>query len=1621
MRLMQVHRKAWKTDLALFLALTVLFSPALVGLERAWLGVATKAAAQVPTPIPSPVQPILVVPLTPAEGIPANIAGRMTFALVNELTASKRFAPTRLSLEEPTLRRLISENLLTEETVTAVLEQPTPEGIAEIATAMKIPQAVYGTVDSYAYDPANGGSVKVRVTLRFLTINLETATIVEEKTREISAEGSSAPKLKPTPEETLAAEAIYDAVKKVVAELLGLAPPKPPVEVVRRPPGLGAVGAVLGLLALAAALGGGRGKPAPPAPTAANAPRSVSAFPRDNVVVVTWSPPDQGTPSGYAVYRALADLTTGQIVGAFEPLAQVPSTQTRYDDATARAGQAYVYAVAALYDGRESPRTMANLGIITPTQPAPVGVGVPLPPANLQATPRDAAVLLSWQDLNPAGLVVGYRVYRNGVEVANETTVRTTSYMDRGLQNGVTYQYVVRAVSPFGILSVPSAPALATPGNLPPQSPLNLTARFDPTTKTVTLTWQAPPDPDVAYYEVARIVVTETRATRGLFERIGRLTPTPSTSPTIVRRVLQANPRLRQQAGSEFDNAVIASKLTVTSYTDPVPDDFMPSPSDGRTGYKRLRYAVRAVDTSGQRGAWSNIAEIVPNTPPPSLRTVRPRLFPGNGVVTLDLQPLLRQADQADKEWQIDRYGVRIFRVTTKGGTSAPALRPIHPQDVLPLDQLEQGRFFRDTAVTNGVRYFYAVELVDRLGVPGERSGEAVATPFATATITILPQGNRRELSGNGRDEVQLTVSVLDSASRPVAGLPLRLSLTGVGTLTVPAQSRDPYGADEFDALTDENGQVIATYSTALVTSDTTVTVTAAPGAGITGVAPSQLTLTLRAPVIASVEVQPQLTQLVADGQSFTRVTITVRDRLGSPMPKQTIALSVSPAQGHFEDLQGKTISSISSGDTGTVEVIYRSGTRTGSVTLTASVGTISGQAVITLVPGSPAKIELVANPTTAPADGTTEIRVTATVRDANENAIPNVQVQFTSTPALTITPPAAVTNETGQASVSVVAPRTAGSYLLRAQVGTISATITLVFEAGAPSVMTLSVSRTNLLVSLPPRPEYDVLVPYSRTEITATVVDENNNPVSGVVVQFSATAGTIQATATTNVAGVAKALFVAPSVVPPGGQVTVNAQAGAASASVTLDILPGPPARVQVTANPLMVPADGRSQITVFASVFDANGNPVADGTQVYFSARKEANVNSLEMGAGNFLRDNIPTVNGIAQATFVAGIRPGVRARIVAQAFGTVFGQAFGPVPAETELPAIQTQFPLVQLGGQLVVSLSASEMSVSSRDDTRDPTERRPLRISDPRENFVDLTIQLVDGQGNPAPLAGQLVYLTSSDSRTLFVHGGNNDLGATVVSTDAAGRASVRVYASRTAGPVTITAELRDAQNRPFTQTSVTVRQRPGIPSLIVPTPQPSVIFVPGAGTPTSTTIIAGVFDAANNPVEDGVLVRFSADAGTLTPTQATTVNGQVTATLTSSPDTGRFTVRVEASVPGQTTPAVGSTIVAFAVNVTRISVTATPTTIVGNGTDTAQVFATFTGTIPDNTRVQVFTDRGFVVRAGQRRAFLPVVGNALTFTFLSEEVAAETTATVRVETVDSRGNIVAGTVQIRMTR
>jgi fibronectin type 3 domain-containing protein len=1497
-------------------------------------------------------------------------------------------------------------------------------------------------VDSYTYDPqANGGVVRVKVTARFLKVDPTTGAVTE--TKEISKEGSSAPKLAPRPEKELASEAFRNAVRQIVSEFLGLpAPPPPPPP----PKAISPLPVLIGLLLLGALIGAGRGRAAPPAPPIApgpaNAPSRVAAFWQGQAILVTWQIPVQGTPLGYNVYRADAGpALPARQADNFQRLNTAPITRTDYLDTQAERGKLYLYAVTAVYpNNAESERAFANADITG--QPAPVGIGVPLPPRNLQAQPGDSLVRLTWEDPNPSGIVRGYRIYRgtnapptDANLIADETTVRTTTFTDRGLSNGTTYFYVVRAVSTQNFLSVPSAVVPATPGNLPPQAP-TLSGQFNPNAKTVTLTWTPSPDPDIAYYEVARIVKDISRS-RALTTRVTRQTPIINLSPGVARRILQTNPRLRQTA-SEFDAHVIASNITATNFVENVAQ-FSPS-GTAPTIYKELHYAVRAVDQSGQRSPWSNVVVITPNSPPPSLATLRPKVIPGNGQVTIDLLPLLTAANQDPQfgsEWQVDKKGVRIFRTTTKGGTSAAALPPINSPDPLPLENLQDGRYFRDTQVSNGTRYFYAVELVDKLGVAGGRSQETAATPFASASLLIAAQGNRTELSGNGQDRVQLTVSVIDTNNRPIAGFPLLFSLTGQGTLTVDSAYRDPEAPqDDKRAVTDENGQAIATYQAPSVAADTTVTIGAQP-IGITGVAEVSLTLTIRAPRVASIEVRSQKTQLTADGLDVTDVTITVRDTLGQPVPNKTVTLAVTPPDptnfGRFEDLSGNPIQQTTTGTDGTARVRYRAGKRTGSVTLQASVTegatTISGQGVVTLVPGAPATIELVANPSSAPADGSSEVRVTATVKDAQGNAVPRVQVQFSATPTLTITPSVATTDDTGQATVTVTAPTRAGSYTLRAQVGTIAATTTLVFGAGSASILTMSASRTDLLVSLPPAFEgtdYTALSPFARADITVTVLDANNNPAPNVVVQFSATFGTIQASAMTNAAGIARATYVAPTVVPPGGQVTVSAQAGTASGSIQLNILPGPPAKVRITANPLLLPADGRSQSQVRAEVRDANDNLVTDGVLVVFSARNPNNLSQTTTEAGQFLQSQVPTINGVAIANFIAGTQPGKSAVLVAQAFSMVFEQSFGPVPAESKLVALNQQglLPTVQLGGQVQLVASAVEISVSDRDDTTNPSDRRPLRLQSPTDNFLTLTIQLVDGRGQPSALSGQPVFLSSTDARLLLLDLATNnaELGSLQVLTDASGKAQVRAYASRKEGAVTVTAELRDALGRPFSSQSVLFRQRVGAPAtVVIPPPQPNVLFVPGAGTPTSTTITASVFDAANNPVEDGVLVTFTADAGTLAPTQATTLNGSASTTLSSSPDSGQFSVKATARVPGQQQPAVGTTVVAFAVNVTSIQVQANPSSIVGDGTATAQVTATFTGTIPNNTRVRVLTDRGFIGQTGQKSALVPVVGNALVVTFLSEAVTADTTATVRVQAINPQGNLVEGTTQITMTR
>jgi len=150
------------------------------------------------------------------------------------------------------------------------------------------------------------------------------------------------------------------------------------------------------------------------------------------------------------------------------------------------------------------------------------------------------------------------------------------------------------------------------------------------------------------------------------------------------------------------------------------------------------------------------------------------------------------------------------------------------------------------------------------------------------------------------------------------------------------------------------------------------------------------------------------------------------------------------------------------------------------------------------------------------------------TVTDANNNPVSGATVTFTAVPvngASATFSIAAVTDSNGHTSVTATANATAGAYTVTASVsgGTASATFNLTNTAGAASKVTVSSGNNQ---SAPLNTAF-------ATNLQVTVTDANNNPVSGVMVTFTAPSSgasglfannTITTQAPTNASGVATA-----------------------------------------------------------------------------------------------------------------------------------------------------------------------------------------------------------------------------------------------------------------------------------------------------------------------------------------------------------------------------------------------------------------------------------------------------------------------------------------------------------------
>jgi fibronectin type 3 domain-containing protein len=204
-------------------------------------------------------------------------------------------------------------------------------------------------------------------------------------------------------------------------------------------------------------------------------PANLSASAGNASVALSW-----GASVGASSYQVQRASVSG---GPYRTL--VCPTTTSYTDSAVVGGNTYYYVVSAAFNGNPNAggaSTDSTEAVATP-QASP-----PAAPTGLTVQSGNAQVLLSW---TPVSGVTGYNVKRATTSGGAYTVIASptaASYTDTSVTNGITYYYIVSAVS-GSVEGANSAEVSATPNAVQTISaPTNLTAKSNKPS-TIDLQW----------------------------------------------------------------------------------------------------------------------------------------------------------------------------------------------------------------------------------------------------------------------------------------------------------------------------------------------------------------------------------------------------------------------------------------------------------------------------------------------------------------------------------------------------------------------------------------------------------------------------------------------------------------------------------------------------------------------------------------------------------------------------------------------------------------------------------------------------------------------------------------------------------------------------------------------------------------------------------------------------------------------------------------------------------------------------------------------------------------------------------------------------------------------------
>jgi len=331
-----------------------------------------------------------------------------------------------------------------------------------------------------------------------------------------------------------------------------------------------------------------------------------------------------------------------------------------------------------------------------------------------------------------------------------------------------------------------------------------------------------------------------------------------------------------------------------------------------------------------------------------------------------------------------------------------------------------------------------------------------------------------------------------------------------------------------------------------------------------------------------------------------------------------------------------------------------------------------------TLPPGTSKQynIDLAPSATSIVADGKSTATIDVTVRDKQNNLVPDgTVVQFTTTLGF-IT--ASATTKNGKAQATLTSATVPGTANVKATVGPDFKSLNIQLVATGAYIIQLLPSSTSIVAD-----------GKSKVIIDITVTDAQNHLVpDGTVVKFDTTLGAIAAQGLTTDGKVQAVLT---SGTTPGTAI-FKVTVGTTSQTLEIQFMPvtppGEPASIKIEPSAPSVLADGKSTVNIVITVLDSQNRPVPDGTVV----RLGTTLGSIAPAQAN-------TLNGQVQAVLTSGNASGT-AMITASA-GSINQIAniefIAATPAVIEMSANPQIIQVTQTGGPELATITATVRDV------------------------------------------------------------------------------------------------------------------------------------------------------------------------------------------------------------------------------------------------------------------------------------------------------------------------------------